>query len=382
MTQDGRLIIDGRRVDGRAGRLVSENPATLEPAGEAHLASPEQCREALAAAGRAFPAWRDTPRAVRRRILLQAGRILLRRAEEAGRLLSQEKGSPLMESLAVEVMGALGLLDYYGRFDPPSLRSHRVTPHVALFAAKDSSFRFQPLGTTLIISPWNFPFIISFYDTVSALAAGNTVVLRPSTTTPLVSLLLGEVLLEAGLPPGVLNVVVSRTAQAEEMILDPRVRAIMFTGSVGVGKRIMELASRNLTKIVLELGGKDPMVVLKDADLERAARGAVWAAFMNCGQSCASVERVYVAREIAEPFTARVAELARALRVGDPLDPDTDVGPMATRGQMETVLEHLRDAREKGARVLAGGGRVEGRPGYFVQPTVLAGVDHGMKVMS
>ncbi|MDD8027771.1 MAG: aldehyde dehydrogenase family protein, partial [Acidobacteriota bacterium] len=335
---DGRLIIGGRRVEGRAGTLVSGNPATGEAVGEAALASLEQCREALAAAKQAYPAWRALPHPDRKRILLQAARVLLRRADEAGRLLSMEKGSPLMESLSVEVQGALGLLDYYGRRNPPSLRAHAVTPHVPLFAAKASSFRFQPLGPTLVISPWNFPFLIPFYDVVNALAAGNTVVLRPSTTTPLTALLMGEILLEAGIPPGVLNVVVCRTAQAEEMILDPVVQTVMFTGSVGVGKRIMELASRNLTKIVLELGGKDPMVVLKDADLERAARGAVWAAFMNCGQSCASVERVYVAREICEAFTARVTELARALKVGDPLEPDTDVGPMATRGQMETVL--------------------------------------------
>ena len=164
---------------------------------------------------------------------------------------------------------------------------------------------FKPLGPTLVISPWNFPLLIPVCDIVSALSAGNTVVLRPSTSTPLTALFLGEIFVEAGLPPGVLNVVVCRTAQAEDMITNARIQTVMFTGSVGTGKRIMELASRNLTNIILELGGKDPMIVLKDADLERAARGAVWTAFMNCGQSCASIERVYVAREVVEPFTAR-----------------------------------------------------------------------------
>jgi succinate-semialdehyde dehydrogenase/glutarate-semialdehyde dehydrogenase len=251
-----------------------------------------------------------------------------------------------------------------------------------LLASKRNAFHFPPLGPTLVISPWNFPLLIPFSDTVSALASGNTVVLRPSTATPLIALLLGEIFLEAGLPPGALNIVVSRTAQAEEMIVDPRIQTVMFTGSVGVGKRIMELAARNLTNIVLELGGKDPMIVLKDADVERAARGAVWTAFMNCGQSCASIERAYVAQEIAPAFIDRVAALTRELKVGDPLDPGTDIGPMTTLGQLESVLGHLQDARARGAAFLTGGSRIEGRSGYFLLPTVLTGVDHTMKVMT
>jgi succinate-semialdehyde dehydrogenase/glutarate-semialdehyde dehydrogenase len=381
MTIDGRLIIDGRRVAGEGGLLTSKSPASLEAVGEAHLASSAQCRDAVAAAKAAFPGWRDTPAEERRRVLRAAGRVLLRRAEEAARLLSLEKGSPLTESLGTEVQGSLAVLDYYGRIEPPSLKRRPVKPHTALFASKKCAFHFQPLGPTLVISPWNFPLIIPFSDVISALAAGNTVVLRPSTSTPLAALLLGEVLLEAGLPAGALNVAVCRTPQAEEMILHPDIQTVMFTGSVGVGKRIMELGSRNLTNVILELGGKDPMIVLRDADLDRAARGAVWAAFMNCGQSCASVERVYVAHEIEAEFTARVVALARELKVGDPLEPGTDIGPMTTLSQLETVLGHIRDAREKGARVLVGGGRVDGKAGYFMAPTVLSGVDHRMDVM-
>ena len=382
MTLDGRLIIGGRRVTGEGGALTSHSPATLEAVGEAHVASSAQCREAVAAARAAFPVWRDMSAEARRRIFRAAGQVLLRRSAEAARWLSLEKGSPLTESLATEVQGSLAILDYYGRVAPEALKRRPVKPHTALFASKKSAFHFQPLGPTLIIAPWNFPLIIPFSDVISALAAGNTVVLRPSTSTPLAALLLGEVLIEAGLPPGVFNAAVCRTAQAEEMILHPDIRTVMFTGSVGVGKRIMELASRNLTNIVLELGGKDPMIVLRDADLDRAARGAVWAAFMNCGQSCASVERVYVAREIEAGFTARVVDLEGALKVGDPLEPGTDMGPMTTLSQLETVLSQLRDAGEKGARTLTGGGRLEGRAGYFLAPTVLSGVDHGMAVMT
>jgi len=380
-TIDGRLIIDGKRLEGE-GLLISKSPTTLEPIGEVHLAQAVRCDEAISAAERAFPLWRETPNRQKQRILRSARQILLRRADEAAHLLSREKGSPLMESMGVEILGSLGILDYYSRHESPALRSKRVAAHGPLLASKRNAFHFPPLGPTLVISPWNFPFLIPLSDTISALTAGNTVVLRPSTATPLVALLLGEIFLEAGLPPGVLNIVVSRTAQAEEMIVDPRIQTIMFTGSVSVGKRIMELAARNLTNIVLELGGKDPMIVLKDADVERAARGAVWTAFMNCGQSCASIERAYIAREIAPAFIDRIVALTRGLRVGDPLDPETDIGPMTTLGQLESVLGHLEDARTRGAEFLTGGGRIEGRLGYFLPPTVLTRVDHTMKVMT
>ena len=378
---DGRLFIGGERIEG-AEMLVSKSPATLEAVGEVSLASAAQCAQAVEAAGAAFPAWRDLAAAEKKRIFKAAGQALLDRRAEAARLISLEKGSPYPESLAVEVLGSLAILDHYARNLERLSRTKRLQLSAPLFAHKKSAYHFQPLGATLVISPWNFPFLIPFSDVVSALSAGNTIVLRPSTSTPLAALFLGEIFAAAGVPPGVLNVVNCRTCQAEEMVTNPKIQTVMFTGSVGVGKRIMELAGRNLTNLVLELGGKDPMIVLADADLERAARGAVWAAFMNCGQSCASVERVYVAREIAPAFTARIVELTKALHVGHPLEPGTDMGPMTTPGQLGTVEEHVRDARERGARILAGGGRVEGLPGYYHAPTVLDGVDHSMKIMT
>jgi len=378
---DGRLIIANERVD-TAEKLVSENPATLEAAGEVSLASDDVCRRAVRAAKDAFPAWRWLAAGEKRDIFKRAERILAGRASEVARLIATEKGSPYPESLAVEVFGALQSLSYYAENQGRLLRPMPDGHHAPLFFNKSAVYHFHPLGPTLIISPWNFPFLIPMFDVISALTAGNTVVLRPSTSTPLTALLLGEIFVEAGLPPGVLNIVVCRTPQAEAMIVDRNVQTVMFTGSVGVGRRIMELCSRNLTKLTLELGGKDPMIVLPDADIERAARGAVWAAFMNCGQSCGSVERVYVAREIAEPFTARVIELAGQVRVGNPLDEGVDMGPMATAGQLKAVEEHIEDARTRGARIPVGGGRPAGLPGHFLEPTVLTGVDHTMRIMT
>jgi len=377
---DGRLIIGSERIE-TPSKLTSTNPATLEPLGEVSLAREEECRRAIEAAKAAEQGWRELPIAEKMRIFLRAKDILLARAGELADLVCREKGSPIVEANAVDVITGLEILDYYGRHLDKVRRSRRARLHVPLLAHKKSAFLFQPLGVTLIISPWNFPFVIPLSDSTSALAAGNTVVLKPSSTAPLTGLFIGEIYREAGLPPGVLNVVNTRAVQAEYMITHPTVQTVMFTGSVGIGRRVMELASRNLTHIVLELGGKDPMIVLEDADLELAARGAVWAAFMNTGQSCASIERVYVDEKIAEPFTARVLELAGALKVGDPLDPDIDVGPMTTKVQRETVEEHLADARAKGARVLCGGERLKDLPGYFLTPAVVSGVDHTMKIM-
>ena len=378
---DGRLIIRNDRIE-TAEKLVSENPATLEAVGEVSLASGALCEQAIQAAKEAFPVWRWLDPRKKRDILKRAESILARRASEAGRLIAMEKGSPYAESLAVEVFGSLQALNYYARNLGRLLHSKRAGHHTPLFFNKTGTFHFHPLGPTLIITPWNFPFLIPLSDILSALVAGNTIVLRPSTTTPLTALLIGEVFVEAGLSPGVLNIVPCRVPQAEAMIVDREIQTVMFTGSVGIGKRIMELCSRNLTNLTLELGGKDPMIVLKDADLERAARGAVWTAFMNCGQSCGSIERVYVAREVAEPFTARVIELAGQVKVGNPLDTGVDMGPMATAGQLKIVEEHIADARAKGARIPVGGKRVAGLRGHFIEPTVLTGVNHTMRVMA
>ena len=326
---DGRLIIRNERIETER-KLVSENPATLEPVGEVSLASPGALppghpggQGRLPRLALARPSGRRGPSSSGPRTSWPGGR------SEAGRLIAMEKGSPYAESLAVEVFGALQSLNYYGHNQGRLLRPRRAGHHTPLFLNKTGAFHFHPLGPTLIISPWNFPFLIPFCDTLSALTAGNTVVLRPSTTTPLTALLIGEIFVEAGLPPGVLNVVVCRVPEAEAMIVDRDIQSVMFTGSVGIGKRVVELCSRNLTNLALELGGKDPMIVLEDADLERAARGAVWTAFMNCGQSCGSIERVYVARKVADAFTARVVELAKEVKVGDPLEPGVDMGPMA-----------------------------------------------------
>jgi succinate-semialdehyde dehydrogenase/glutarate-semialdehyde dehydrogenase len=378
---NGALWIANERIETK-DKIPVENPATLEVLGEVSLASSEDCRRAVDSARAAFPAWRKVAPREKRRIFHKAKDILFARSSEIARLIAMEKGTPVVEALTIEVFTIIETLDYYGHNQERSQAPKKVRPHIPLFAHKKCRFLFQPLGPSLVISPWNFPFMIPFLDVISELTAGNTLVLRPSSSTPFTALAIGEIMTEAGAPAGAVNVVPCRVSQAEEMILNPVIQSIAFTGSVPIGKRILELASRNVTNVVLELGGKDPMIVLRDADLELAAGGAVWAAFMNTGQSCASVERVYADATIAAEFMRRVVDLTKGLRVGNPLDPDVDVGPMENLGQLKVVEEHVRDAREKGAQVLCGGGRVEGLPGYFYQPTVLTRVDHTMPVMT
>jgi len=381
MTLDGKLIIKGKKIE-TPNKKDSLNPATLELVGKACLASTGECQMAIQAAKEAFPAWKNLPVPAKQKIFQEAKKILLNRSEEAARLITEEKGSPSPESYSSEIFAGLGALDYYARKLKKLLRPHSVKHTISLFFNKKSFFHFEPLGPTLIIAPWNFPLIIAIYDVLSALSAGNTVILRPSSSTPFTGLMVGEILNEAGLPPGVLNIINCKIPQAEEMICHPDVQSVMFTGSVSTGKRIMELASRNLTNLALELGGKDPMIVCNDADIERAARGAVWAGFMNCGQSCGSIERVYVAEEIAKEFTQRVVDLTKKIKVGNPIDPGVEMGPMATLSQLKTVKDHIQDAEERGAKILHGGKNSTALPGYFIKPTVLSGVDHTMKIMT
>jgi len=260
------------------------------------------------------------------------------------------------------------------------LRDDVVESHTRLLAHKDARLVYAPLGVVLAITPWNYPFSISLTNVAAALIAGNTVLLKPAPATTLVGLRIGALFREAGVPEGVVGVLAVDDGLAASLVEDPRVNKIVFTGSVATGKKVMAAAARNLTPVVLELGGKDAAVVCHDADLDRAAKGVVWGAFVNAGQTCASVERVYVEQPVAEAFTARVVAETRLLRVGDPAAGEVDVGPMTMERQRQIVIEHVADAVARGARVVVGGAAPEG-PGYFYPPTVLTGVDHTMRIM-
>jgi acyl-CoA reductase-like NAD-dependent aldehyde dehydrogenase len=372
--------VGGSEMPGVAGVRPALSPTTGERFAQSSLLSAAQLPAAMAAASAAFPRWSSRSFRERGRHLLALREAVLQDADDLARLIAREQGKPDAEAQGVEIFPALEALKHLALHAEDVLRDDVTESQVLLLAHKRCRLVYAPLGVVLVITPWNYPFAISLVGVAAALAAGNTVVLKPAPATTLVGLRLGALCRKAGIPDGVVNVVAIDDVLAPALVEDPRVAKIVFTGSVGTGKKVMAQAAKNLTPVVLELGGKDPAIVCKDADLDRAACGIVWGAFVNAGQTCASVERVYVEREVEERFVAKVVEETRKLRLGDPALPTTDVGPMSMDRQRRLVIDHVEDARARGARVLIGGKAPAG-PGYFYPPTVLTGVDHSMRIM-
>jgi succinate-semialdehyde dehydrogenase/glutarate-semialdehyde dehydrogenase len=339
-----------------------------------------QAAEAATVAATAFGRWSSTTFAERRRLLDRARALLLEEAGALAVLIAREQGKPVAEAHVAEILPSLDHLKHLAANAEEVLGPQETTPSVFLIGHKQARAEFTPIGPVLVITPWNYPFSIPVTGIAAALMAGNTVVLKPAPATTLIGLALGDLFDRAGLPAGVLNVVACDDAVAASLVGSPRFMKILFTGSVPTGRRIMASAANQGTPVTLELGGKDPAIVCADADLERASSGIVWAAFLNAGQTCASVERVYVEDGIADAFIARVVEKTKALKVGDPLDPDTDVGPLTLERQRTVVEAHVEEARARGARIETGGRRPEG-PGNFYPPTVLLEVDHSMAIM-
>jgi len=371
--------VGGREVEGRAGVRPAVAPARGETFAQASLLDAAQAGEAVAAAQAAFPAWSRASFRDRARLLDRLRQAIVDEADEIARLIEREQGKPPAEALVAEVLPSLDALRHLSTHAEDLLRDDAVEAHQLLLAHKDARLVYAPIGVVLAIEPWNYPWAQSVPVVASALVAGNTVVLKPAPATTLVGLRLGALARKAGFPDGVLNAVAVDDAVAASLVEDPRVGKIVFTGSVATGRKVMAAAAKNLTPVVLELGGKDPAIVCRDADLDRAAKGIVWSAFLNAGQTCASVERVYVERPVAEAFLAKVVEEARGVRLADGAG-QGEMGPLTLERQRHVVEEHVADAVAKGARVLVGGTKPEG-PGLFYPPTVLADVNHSMTVM-
>src|SRR5688500_2981392 len=321
--------IGNREVAGRGPLRDAVDPSDGRPFASVTLLDAEQAAGAFAAAQAAFPAWGALPFADRGRLLLALRDRILDQAEDIARLIHREQGKPPAEAHAVEIFPAMEALKHLASHAEEMLRDERAEGQSLLLAHKDSRIVHAPLGPVLVITPWNYPFGIAMTGIAAALAAGNTVVLKPAPATTLVGLRIGALARDAGFPDGVLSVVAVDDTVAGALAEDPRVAKIVFTGSTATGRRVMTAAARNLTPVLLELGGKDPAVVCHDADLDRAARGIVWGAFVNAGQTCASVERVYVESEVADAFVARVLEETARLRMGGA---EGDVGPLTLEG--------------------------------------------------
>jgi acyl-CoA reductase-like NAD-dependent aldehyde dehydrogenase len=380
-----------QRLSVDPGRIIEiHSPATLEKIGEVAVTPPLEVRAAMRRGRDAFRVWSSLDFKRRGDVLRVARDRIVAHREELIGLLCSENGKPRLEAM-VEITYVCDVITFYAKEARRFLKPERITPH--LLRNKKVTVHYQPRGVIGMITPWNFPLILTIGEAIPALLAGNAVIIKPSEWTPLIATrgaaLLQEAFRASGLPAEILQIV-NGYAETGGALVD-EADMIAFTGSVRTGKAVAERAARRLIPVSLELGGKDPMIVLRDADLERAANAAVWGAFTNSGQVCISVERVYVEDSIADEFTQRVVEKTKALRQGyDAHEVDTDnrmdIGAMTFPQQVEVVEDHIADARARGAQVLTGGRRnanVGGNlPGRYFEPTVLTKVDHSMKIMT
>jgi NAD-dependent aldehyde dehydrogenases len=316
----------------------------------------------------------------RGRVVMRTREIVLEDLEEIARLVSRESGKPVTEAISMELTPTLDLMQFFARKTGKLLRTEKIDIGQYGLMGRSSRIVYKPLGVVGIISPWNFPWAIPLGEVVMALMSGNAVVLKPSELTPLVGLKIGEVFKRAGLADGLLHIATG-DGKTGASLVEAGVDKIMFTGSVATGKRVAEAAARRLIPCVLELGGKDPMIVLEDANVEMAASAAVWGGFANSGQACASVERLYVQEKIAPQFIEQLVSQVRALRQNVGTEEGTDIGAMSSERQLEIVSEHVKDAIKHGAHALTGGKRSENLKGSFYEPTLLTDVSQDMTVM-
>jgi acyl-CoA reductase-like NAD-dependent aldehyde dehydrogenase len=357
-----------------------ENPATGEVAGSVPRMRPEEVAPMVARARAIQPAWWALGYDGRAAVLERAQKWMLDNADRLIDTIVSETGKTRDDAQLAELGYAAGAFGFWAKNAEKFLRQRRVRTSSPLLLGKKALVRYRPRGVVGVIGPWNYPLVNSFGDCIPALAAGNGVILKPSEVTPLTSLLMAECLADCGAPDGIFQVLTGLGDVGAELI--DHVDFIMFTGSTATGKKVAERAAKTLTPVGLELGGKDPMIVLADADVERAANAATYYSMQNGGQTCISVERVYVEEPIYDEFVQRVTAKVAKLRQGPPQAAGSvDVGAVTFDKQAEIVESHVEDAVAKGARIAVGGKRAAG-PGRFFEPTVLLDVDHSMDCMT
>jgi succinate-semialdehyde dehydrogenase/glutarate-semialdehyde dehydrogenase len=361
--------------------LQSFNPATGELVGAVPITAPEDVQGVVDSVAAVQPAWARLSLEERGAVLRRVAQVVLEESDEIRDLIVREQGKPRNEAFSMEILPTVDALGWIAQAGPEILADEKVPMPQAFLKTKRSTFVYEPLGVIGIISPWNYPWSIPLGEVALALIAGNGVVLKPASLTPLIGERIGSVFSRAGVPDGLVRVVHGPGTGAA--LAESSVGKVFFTGSVETGRSVAEACARRLTGSVLELGGKDPMIVLEDAHLEHAIAGAVWGGFANAGQTCSGIERVYVTRSVSERFIAGVIEGARRLRVGDPMSWDTEIGPMVSAEQAEIVRELVEDAVAAGA-VLHCGGPIDapaGLEGAFYAPAVLTGVTGEERIM-
>jgi succinate-semialdehyde dehydrogenase/glutarate-semialdehyde dehydrogenase len=357
------------------------NPATGEVIGSSPLHDLDELKAALERSRKAQKAWARTPVRERAKALFRIRDYIVERADELADIISKDNGKTRADAMIAEIVPAAAAADYYARNAPRFLRDRRLKPGVLLLANKASKIVRVPFGVVAVVSPWNYPFSIPFSEVVMALVAGNGVLLKTATQTQMVGRALERTILAGGLPDGLFSFLNLPGRLAGDALLEAGIDKLFFTGSVPVGKKLMAKAAETLTPVSLELGGNDAMLVCDDADLDRAALGAVWAGMQNAGQSCGGVERIYVHEDVYEPFMAKLKARVEALRVGPDVDFNVDIGAITTNGQADTIRRHIDEAVAAGATIFAQAKIPEETKGIFVAPTVLTDVTHDMTVM-
>jgi acyl-CoA reductase-like NAD-dependent aldehyde dehydrogenase len=370
------LFIDGKHVEPTTGEYTIDlDPATEEPIAEVAQGGKADVDKAVSAARAALKVWGKMRAAERGRILQRAAELLEHHQEELIEIESLDAGKPLAAVRRQDMAAVIDTVRYYaGWCDKITGQVIPARPDALTYTVR------EPVGVVAAIVPWNFPLMIGMWKIAPALACGCTVVVKPAELTPLSILRVAEIFLEAGLPPGVLNVVCGKgSVVGEALVRHSGVDKVTFTGSPKVGRGIMEGAASNFKKVTLELGGKSANLIFADANLDRAVRAASSGIFFNAGQVCSAGSRVLVERPVYDDVVQRLAERARGIRVGDPTDPKTTMGPVISAGQMKTVLNYIDIGKAEGASVVTGGARI-GDQGYFIEPTVFANVEHEMRI--
>lgn len=374
------MLLQGEWADAQSGDTFQVfNPATGAPIDTVPKGSREDAKQAIDTAHEAFKKWSEKPAIERSRVLLKMADVVRASVEELATSLTMEQGKPLGESSS-EVNSFANTCEYYAGLIGRERGAQ--TP----FSTGEGFFIVmkRPLGVVGAILPWNFPVSLMGWKVAPGLAAGNTFVVKPASTTPLTDIILASLLVKAGLPPGAVNVVTGPGGVVgEEILSNPKVVKIAFTGETATGKRVMEASAKSIKRLTLELGGSDPMIVCDDADLELAVEGAAWGRFRNCGQSCTSVKRLFLFESIAEEFTKAFVEKVKTINVGNGMEKGTHMGPVHTNEQREKVESMVEDAESRGARPLVEGGRPRDKvleKGYFYLPTILSDVDYDAKM--
>lgn len=376
-----RNFINGQWIESTSSKTVMNvNPANTDDVlGTVRQATRDEARAAVEAAAAAFHGWRTTPAPARGRIVARAARLMEEAKEELAQILTREEGKTISESRG-ELQRSINVAEFCAG------ESRRMNGET-IFSELPSNFVYtikQPLGVVACVTPWNFPVAIPTWKIAPALVAGNTVVFKPATLTPATAVRIVEIFAEAGMPPGVLNLILGSGSEAgDEIIGHPAVKAVSFTGSNGVGIRLYEQVSRRGGKCQCEMGGKNPVIVLEDADMDLAVENTAQGAFGSSGQRCTATSRAVVVNEIADEFVERISKRAQSMRLGDGKDPQTEMGPSVDESQFKTVLEYLNIGREDGATLVCGGERATGNgldKGFFVKPTVFDHVTPDMRI--